>query len=101
MTRNQYIFNIYPNTKQKAAGHRLGVVFSSFVTVVASLGIAFYCGWQLSLAILGAFPILILAGYIQVKVQRGGQKKDAALMEDAGQVNAKSQKLYSRNHLML
>ncbi|ODN00081.1 Multidrug resistance protein 1 [Orchesella cincta] len=68
-----------------AAGHRLGVVLSSLITAITALAIAFFFGWQLALVIVGGFPILVLAGYIQVKVQKGGQKKDAALMEEAGQ----------------
>ncbi|OXA58154.1 Multidrug resistance protein 1 [Folsomia candida] len=67
-----------------AAGHRLAVTLSSFVTVTAAIFISFYFGWQLALVILGGFPILMFSGYVQVQVQKSGQKKDAAMMEDAG-----------------
>lgn len=60
---------------------------SSFITVTAAIGIAFYFGWQLALVILAGFPILMFSGYIQVQVQKSGQKKDAAMMEDAGRVS--------------
>jgi len=40
----------------------------------------------LALVISAAFPILVAAGYIQIQVQKGGQKKDAELMEDAGRM---------------
>ena len=70
----------------QAAGHRLATFISSITTIVVGLGIAFIFGWQLALAILAGFPILVAAGYIQIQVQKGGQKKDAELLEDAGRV---------------
>ena len=70
----------------QAAGHRLATVLAAFVTIVAALSIAFYFGWQLALAILAGFPVLVVAGYIQIQVGKSGQKKDAVLMEEAGRV---------------
>jgi ABC-type multidrug transport system fused ATPase/permease subunit len=75
-----------------ASGHRLAVTLSSFITVASAIIISFYFGWQLALVILAGFPILMFSGYIQVQVQKSGQKKDAAMMEDAGRVSR--QKVY-------
>ncbi|CAG7716516.1 unnamed protein product, partial [Allacma fusca] len=47
-----------------AAGHRLATVVAALVTIVSALAIAFFFGWQLALAILAGFPILVFAGYI-------------------------------------
>jgi len=73
----------------QAAGTRLGVAVSSFVTVGVALGIMFYFGWKLALVVSSGFPVLIFAGFIQVQVQKSGQKKDAAMMEDAGLVRTR------------
>ena len=71
----------------KAAGHRLGIVLAAIVTIIGALALAFVFGWKLALAISVASPVLVVAGYIQVRVQKIAQKKDAELMEAAGNVS--------------
>jgi ABC-type multidrug transport system fused ATPase/permease subunit len=70
----------------KAAGHRLGIVLAAIVTIIGALALAFVFGWKLALAISVVSPVLVVAGYIQVRVQKIAQKKDAELMEAAGNV---------------
>ncbi|CAG0888376.1 unnamed protein product [Darwinula stevensoni] len=69
-----------------AAGHRLGIELAAIVTISLALLIAFIFGWKLALAVSLVSPVLIVAGYFQVQVQKGGQKKDAELMSAAGHV---------------
>ncbi|XP_067138789.1 ATP-dependent translocase ABCB1-like [Centruroides vittatus] len=75
---------------KSAAGHRIGTVVSAVVTLVTSIVIAFIFGWKLALALLASMPILLAAGAVQMKVQKGNQKRDAELMENAGNVVSES-----------
>lgn len=52
---------------KSVTGVRLGIFGEAFVTLVASLVIAFVFGWQLTLVILAFVPLLIIAGVIQVR----------------------------------
>ncbi|CAG0923234.1 unnamed protein product [Notodromas monacha] len=69
-----------------AAGHRLGIVLAAVVTIIGAMALAFVFGWKLALAISAASPVLVIAGFIQIKVQKFAQQKDAVLMEGAGNV---------------
>ncbi|CAG0893263.1 unnamed protein product [Cyprideis torosa] len=72
------------------ASHRMAVVVAAASTIAGSMVIAFVFGWKLALAITAASPVLIAAGAIQVRFSKGGQRKDAKLMSDAGHVTTES-----------
>ncbi|XP_035227940.1 ATP-dependent translocase ABCB1-like isoform X2 [Stegodyphus dumicola] len=71
---------------KSASGLRIGTVISAFVTLAASLAIAFIFGWKLAVALLIVVPILLASGTVQMKILKGNQKRDAELMSDAGEV---------------
>ncbi|XP_064599295.1 ATP-dependent translocase ABCB1-like isoform X2 [Liolophura sinensis] len=71
---------------KNATGIRLATIIQSAVSLVAGLVIAFIFGWELSLVVMGTVPILAIAGFIQMRVVQGNQKRDSGLMEDAGKI---------------
>ncbi|XP_029831332.2 ATP-dependent translocase ABCB1 [Ixodes scapularis] len=73
-----------------AAGYRLAVMFTSLITLSTSLVLAFVFGWKLALALVAIVPILALAGGLQMRVERGSQRRDAHLMSHALQVTTES-----------
>lgn len=69
-----------------AVGDTFGILFQNLFTFAAGFSIAFINGWQMTLVILGAVPLIVVAGIIQAKVGTGfaeGATKETA---DADQV---------------
>lgn len=77
---------IYLNNCCKASGVRAGTVITSFITMAAGLVIAFIFGWKLALSLSLGVPLLAYSGYKNTALLRSNQKRDAALMEQAGKV---------------
>ncbi|XP_070561508.1 ATP-dependent translocase ABCB1-like isoform X2 [Ptychodera flava] len=75
---------------KNATGVRIGSILQSLVSMIAALVIAFIYGWQLALAILACIPLVAMAGFINMKVVHGNQKKDQQLLENAGKTAAEA-----------
>ncbi|KAJ3078378.1 ATP-binding cassette, sub-B (MDR TAP), member 4, partial [Quaeritorhiza haematococci] len=67
-------------------GQLMGTLLQAFVTAVSGLTIAFYYGWELTLVILAAVPLLIAGGALQLKVLTGFGGKAKKMYEDAGEI---------------
>ena len=67
-------------------GVRLGGVANSLANMGTAIIIAFIYGWKLTLLILAFMPLLVLGGFMQIKLLAGqaGQNKEA--LEGAGKV---------------
>jgi ABC-type bacteriocin/lantibiotic exporter with double-glycine peptidase domain len=70
----------------QACGVRLGIMIMNVANMGTGLIIAFIYGWQLTLLILAFLPLLIIGGFLQVRILAGvaGQNKQA--LEEAGKV---------------
>ncbi|XP_073971363.1 ATP-dependent translocase ABCB1-like isoform X2 [Rhodnius prolixus] len=75
---------------KSASGVRAGTVITSFITMAAGLVIAFIFGWKLALSLSLGVPLLAYSGYKNTALLRSNQKRDAALMEQAGKVATES-----------
>ncbi|KAL4217465.1 tRNA N6-adenosine threonylcarbamoyltransferase [Mactra antiquata] len=69
---------------KNATGVRIATLIQSIFGIVAALVISFYYGWQLALVVLGAVPLMGIAGALQLKTVMGTQKKDNKDLENAG-----------------
>lgn len=69
---------------QGASGVRLGTMIMNVSNLGTGLIIAFIYGWQLTLLILAFLPLLIIGGFLQIRIMAGvaGQNKQA--LEEAG-----------------
>ncbi|KAL7676231.1 hypothetical protein ACOME3_002487 [Neoechinorhynchus agilis] len=71
---------------QGATGTRLGVVVSTFAILGTGTVVAFVFGWQLCLVIIAFIPVLIISGFVQMKIMGGFDVKDKKLLETAGKI---------------
>ncbi|KAG1657179.1 Multidrug resistance protein 1 [Nymphon striatum] len=69
-----------------AGGIRLGSVIAAVVTMGGGFAIAYIFGWKLALAITAVVPLLIVGGGIQMKLNKGNQRRDAELLNDSGKI---------------
>uniref|UniRef100_A0A7E4W3A9 ABC-type xenobiotic transporter n=1 Tax=Panagrellus redivivus TaxID=6233 RepID=A0A7E4W3A9_PANRE len=74
-----------PNVKS-ALDFRLGAVFSAVVSLSCGLGIGFYYGWQMTLILIGLFPLMAFGKYMEDAYMRGRSVKSAGDNEDAGRI---------------
>ncbi|KHJ98944.1 ABC transporter transmembrane region [Oesophagostomum dentatum] len=65
---------------------RLPSVISSTVTIIGALVIGFIFGWKLALILTVLIPLIIGAGYFEMKMQFGKKLRDTELLEEAGKV---------------
>uniref|UniRef100_A0A0K0FGB8 ABC transporter PGP-2 (inferred by orthology to a C. elegans protein) n=1 Tax=Strongyloides venezuelensis TaxID=75913 RepID=A0A0K0FGB8_STRVS len=63
---------------------RLPAVISCVVTLFGALGIGLYFGYQLTLILMLMIPLMIGAGYFQMKMQMHNQVKSDNKLEEAG-----------------
>uniref|UniRef100_A0AAF5DAS6 Uncharacterized protein n=2 Tax=Strongyloides stercoralis TaxID=6248 RepID=A0AAF5DAS6_STRER len=63
---------------------RLPAVISCIVTLFGAMGIGFYFGYQLTLILIIMIPLMIGAGYFQMKMQMNKQVKCNIKLEEAG-----------------
>lgn len=62
----------------------MGVVCLNLATVSASLILAFYFSWQLTLVVLGISPMIALCGSIHMKVVKAMHEKSEKFEKSAG-----------------
>ncbi|EPB74430.1 ABC transporter transmembrane region [Ancylostoma ceylanicum] len=65
---------------------RLPSVISSAVTIVGALIVGFVFGWQLALILTILIPLIIGAGYFEMRMQFGKKMRDTELLEEAGKI---------------
>ena len=70
----------------KATGPQLGALCNALANLGVGVVIAFVYSWILTLAILAFAPFLGIAGFIEMKVFRGGGSKNKELFEKSGKV---------------
>jgi len=68
------------------AGNWLSAAVATCIISILGLMISFWAGWQLTLVLLAGSPIVVIAGYNQLLLQKPGQKKYLQMIEDAGRV---------------
>ena len=52
-------------------GQLLGTIVQTLASMIVGFFIAFYYSWQLTLIVLGAIPVMAVAGMLQLKVLQG------------------------------
>lgn len=75
---------------QGATGSQIGMIVNSLTNIGASLVIAYYFSWKLSLVVTCFLPLIGLSGVIQVKMLTGFANEDKKAMEVAGQVSSEA-----------
>ncbi|KAK3580601.1 hypothetical protein CHS0354_002699 [Potamilus streckersoni] len=75
---------------QGATGSKIGLLLESIATIIASLVIALYYSWKLTLVILTFMPIMIGVGIIQGRLITGFSKSDKKSIEETGQIFTES-----------
>ena len=70
----------------QATGVRLGVAIMNMANIGTGLVIAFIYGWQLTLLIIAFLPLLILGGYLEIRILAGVAGSNKAALEEAGKV---------------
>ena len=70
----------------QATGPQLGGLFNALANIGVGIIIAFVYSWVLTLAILAFAPFMAIAGFVEMKVFRGGGTKNKELFEEAGKV---------------
>ncbi|XP_018597175.1 bile salt export pump isoform X2 [Scleropages formosus] len=75
---------------QGATGSQIGMIVSSLTNIGASLIIAFYFSWKLSLLVVCFLPLIGLSGAYQAKMLTGFANEDKKALEEAGQVSSEA-----------
>ncbi|XP_063718760.1 phosphatidylcholine translocator ABCB4-like isoform X2 [Symsagittifera roscoffensis] len=75
---------------QGATGIRVKATLEAIVGMSAGLAIAFIFGWQLALLLLAAFPLIGIAGGIQMKFAQGFSVKESSDSQQGGKVVTES-----------
>ncbi|KAK1166106.1 bile salt export pump-like isoform X3 [Acipenser oxyrinchus oxyrinchus] len=75
---------------QGATGSQIGMIVNSLTNIGASLIIAFYFSWKLSLVVICFLPLIGLSGAFQAKMLTGFANQDKKAMETAGQVSSEA-----------
>ncbi|XP_019945327.2 bile salt export pump [Paralichthys olivaceus] len=75
---------------QGATGSQIGLIISSLTSIGASLIIAFYFSWKLTLVIVCFLPLIGLSGAFQAKLLTGFANQEKNAMEAAGQVSGEA-----------
>ncbi|CAJ0645863.1 8190_t:CDS:10 [Entrophospora sp. SA101] len=68
------------------AGNLMGSIIMNTTNLIFGLGIAFYFGWKLTLVILAASPVAVIAGYLEFKALAGLGTKTRKAYESTGQI---------------
>ena len=71
-----------------ATGTHLAVLLETIMTLLLSVIVAFVYSWALSLLILGALPVVMLAGIAELKAISGDSEANKKALESAGKVNS-------------
>ncbi|XP_048842381.1 bile salt export pump-like [Brienomyrus brachyistius] len=75
---------------QGATGSQIGMIVSSLTSIGASLIIAFYFSWKLTLLVVCFFPLIGLSGAFQAKMLIGFANEDKKALEAAGRVSSEA-----------
>ncbi|XP_076858813.1 bile salt export pump isoform X2 [Brachyhypopomus gauderio] len=75
---------------QGATGSQIGMILNSLMNIGASLIIAYYFSWKLSLVMTCFLPLIGLSGVFQAKMLTGFANEDKKAMEEAGQVSSEA-----------
>ncbi|MBN3300229.1 ABCBB protein, partial [Amia calva] len=75
---------------QGATGSQIGMIVNSLTNIGASLIIAFYFSWKLTLVVVCFLPLIGLSGAFQAKMLTGFANEDKKAMESAGQVSGEA-----------
>ncbi|XP_072274387.1 bile salt export pump-like [Pyxicephalus adspersus] len=75
---------------QGATGSQIGMIVTSLTNIVASLIIAFFFSWKLSLVVLCFLPLIGLSGVFQAKMLTGFANQDKKALEEAGKVSSEA-----------
>ncbi|KAG8432404.1 hypothetical protein GDO86_016883, partial [Hymenochirus boettgeri] len=75
---------------QGATGSQIGMIVNSLTNIGASLIIAFFFSWKLSLVVLCFLPLIAMAGVFQAKMLTGFANQDKKALESAGKVSSEA-----------
>ncbi|XP_056390369.1 bile salt export pump [Hyla sarda] len=75
---------------QGATGSQIGMIVNSITNIGASLIIAFYFSWKLTLVVLCFLPLIGLSGVFQAKMLTGFANQDKKALEEAGKVSSEA-----------
>nr|CAG8573010.1 5899_t:CDS:10 [Entrophospora candida] len=68
------------------AGNLMGSIIMNTTNLIFGIGIAFYFGWKLTLVILAASPVAVIAGYLEFKALAGLGTKTRKAYESTGEI---------------
>ena len=74
----------------QVTGIRFGSVIQVVGGLIAALAVGFSSSWELTLVLMFGFPLLFLAGYIQIRLLSGRAQKNKKSIEGSGQIAAES-----------
>lgn len=74
-----------PNLRS-AIDFRLTVVFTSIISIIAGVSLAFYYGWQMALLIVAILPLFGFAQYLRGRRFSGKSSKSAKDFEESGKI---------------
>lgn len=77
------------------------MIVNSLTNIGASIIIAFYFSWKLSLVVVCFLPFIGLSGAFQSKMLTGFANEDKKAMEDAGQVGLQCTALFLSSSLFV
>jgi ABC-type bacteriocin/lantibiotic exporter with double-glycine peptidase domain len=69
-----------------ATGSRLGVLIQSFGSIAFGVTIGFVYSWQLTLVVLGFAPLMLITGFLKMRILSGAGGKHSKKMEDSAKV---------------
>lgn len=74
----------------QVTGIRFGNVLQVIGGLIAALAVSFSASWELTLVLMFGFPLLFLAGYIQIRLLSGRAQENKKSLEESGQIAAES-----------
>ena len=73
---------------KQATGTRLGTLLETFIALGLSLIIALVYSWLLTLVLLTLVPVMLVAGFLQLKALTGHAGANKVALEQAGKVSS-------------
>jgi ATP-binding cassette subfamily B (MDR/TAP) protein 1 len=61
---------------QRGIGEKIGELYGTFILFFLGYAFAFYIGWEFTLILLGAIPVIMVAGLIMAKAGQAGVKEE-------------------------